>query len=371
MSDLGRDLHAHLPLRVELGERSYDIHVGFGVLQRAGELIVGATGENRGFIVTHPIVDRLHGGSLRRSLGTFLCETILVPPGERQKSLRRAAALWDEMLARGADRRSVVLAFGGGVIGDLAGFAAATYMRGVPYVQIPTTLLAQVDASIGGKVAINHTKAKNLIGAFYQPRLVLADVAVLKTLRARDYRAGLAEVVKHAVIADAGLFEWLEENERATTRREPGALSHLVRRCCEIKADVVGRDERESGLRAILNFGHTIGHALEALTAYRSLRHGEAVSVGMVAAARAAQLLGMFSREEGGRIERLLAKLRLPTRIPATPVSDILAAIRSDKKAVAGAPRFVLPRGIGRVEVVSGVNEAALVRALTDLGASS
>jgi len=357
-------------LRVQLEERSYDIHVGSGVLARAGELIQAATGSPIGFVITHPIVNRHHGEALGKGLGDLARQTILVPSGERQKSLRRAAALWDELLSRGADRRSVVVAFGGGVIGDLAGFVAATYMRGIPYVQVPTTLLAQVDSSVGGKVAINHPKGKNLVGAFYQPCLVLADATVLTTLRARDYRAGLAEVVKHAVIADAGMFDWLAQNARAAARREPSAVSYMVRRSCEIKADVVRRDEREAGLRAMLNFGHTVAHALESLGGYRAFRHGEAVSVGMAAAVRIAQRMRLLPAEEGQRVEGLLATLGLPTRISSVPVVDIVKAMRSDKKAVAGSPRFVLPRAIGAVDIEVAVDPAVLRRVLVELGAA-
>jgi 3-dehydroquinate synthase len=354
------------PLRVELGERSYEIHVGIGALSLAGALIRSDVGE-RGIIVTHPSVDRLHGEALRTGLGCFAGETVLVPSGERQKSLRRAKLLWDELLSRGADRRSVILAFGGGVIGDLAGFVTATYMRGLPYVQVPTTLLAQVDASVGGKVAINHPRVKNLIGAFYQPRLVLADVSTLATLRPRDYREGLAEVVKHAVIADAGLFSWLEQNYRAVLKRDPDTLAYLVRRNCEIKAEVVQADERESGLRAVLNFGHTFAHALESLTEYRRLRHGEAVSIGMCASARVAQRLSMISESDRQRLVNLLSVLRLPIRIPAAPASAILDAIRSDKKALARSPRFVLPTGIGHVEIGCEVPESLLREVLTEV----
>jgi 3-dehydroquinate synthase len=359
------------PLRVELGDRSYEIHVGSGLLERAGDLIAAAAGGGRRFVVTHPAIERLHGESLRRGLGAVPCETILVPSGERQKSLRRAAALWDALQAGGADRRSVVVAFGGGVIGDLAGFAAAAYMRGIAYVQIPTTLLAQVDSSVGGKVAVNHPAAKNLIGAFHQPRLVLADAAVLQTLRARDYRSGLAEVVKHAAIADAEMFAWLETETRAAAGRESSAIARMVRRSCEIKAEVVRRDERESGLRAVLNFGHTVGHGLESVMGYSALRHGEGVAIGMVAAARIGRHLGMCSAEVGDRLAALLESLRLPTRIPGTPLSGILNAMRSDKKAVDGSPRFVLPRDIGTVQAGCEAPPKTVSRVLVELGAST
>jgi 3-dehydroquinate synthase len=340
-----------------------------GLLGRSGDLIASAVGA-QGFVITHPRIDRLHGDALRGGLGRFEAEAILVPAGERQKSLRRSGLLWDELLRRGADRSSVIVAFGGGVIGDLAGFVAASYMRGLPYVQIPTTLLAQVDSSVGGKVAINHPRAKNLIGAFHQPRLVIADVAVLSTLRPRDYREGLAEVVKTAAIADEGFFGWLERNRGAVLGRDPEALVSVVRRCCEIKAGVVKADERESGPRAILNFGHTVGHALESLTGYRALRHGEAVAIGMVGAARISRLLGLASEDEETRLVGLLAGFGLPTRIPGMAISDLLDAFRSDKKAVHGVPRFVLLEKVGSAGWGREVAPEVVRKALCGIGAT-
>jgi len=356
-------------LRVELGARSYQIHIGPDLLPEAGRLIAQATDLDRAFVITNPVVERRHGAALRDGLGGLPCEMLMVPAGERQKCLRRASRLYDELLVRGADRRCGVVAFGGGVIGDLAGFVAATYMRGLAYLQIPTTLLAQVDSSVGGKVGVDHPKAKNLIGAFYQPRLVLADPGVLRSLPAREYRAGLAEVVKHGLIADADLFGWLEENSGTLRRRDPGAIAHVVRRSCEIKAEIVRRDERESGLRAMLNFGHTVGHALETLTGYRTLRHGEAVAIGMVAASRLAEALGLSPEGQAQRLERLLMTLSLPVRIPRVAADDILRVMQSDKKAVGGAPRFVLPRAIGSVEIGAEVRSEEIARVLTGLGA--
>jgi 3-dehydroquinate synthase len=336
------------------------------MLGQAGELIAAVAG-GRGFVMTHPAIARLHGPALSTGLAPFDHETIHIPAGERQKSLRRASALWDELVSRGADRQSVIVAFGGGVIGDLAGFVAACYMRGVPYVQIPTTLVAQVDSSVGGKVAVNHPRAKNLIGAFYQPLLVVADVSLLHTLPAREYRQGLAEAVKTALIADPELFQWFEANVAAVARRDESALAHMVRRCCEIKADIVSADERESGRRAVLNFGHTVGHALEALAGYRRLRHGEAVSIGMSAAARVAERLGMFSEAEAERLANLLSSFRLPTRIPGTPISAVLEAMQSDKKTLAGSPRLVLPREIGRVQAGCEVPQSLLREVLAEV----
>jgi 3-dehydroquinate synthase len=366
----GNSRRSGSPLLVRLGERSYQIHVGAGALGRAGDLI-RATAGRRGFVITDPRVNGLHGAALRAGLGRFEAETILVPPGERQKSLRRAGLLWDQLLRRGADRASVVIAFGGGVIGDLAGFVAATYMRGLPYVQLPTTLLAQVDSSVGGKVAINHPRAKNLIGAFHQPRVVVADVSVLSTLRPRDYREGLAEVAKAAAIADRALFGWLERNRADVLGRDPEALTHLVRRCCEIKARVVEADERESGPRALLNFGHTVGHALESLTGYGALRHGEAVSIGMAGAARVSRLLGLLSEEDEKQLTALLAGFGLPTKIAGLGAPAVLDRLRLDKKAIGGVPRLVLLTAIGQAEWGRQVPPRILQAALRGIGATA
>jgi 3-dehydroquinate synthase len=357
-------------VRVGLGERSYDIWIGPGLLPRLGELAAQAVPAGRVFAVTHPRLERLHGVSLLASLGPRVHGVLRVPAGERFKTLRRAQVLYDELLARGADRTSVIVAFGGGVIGDLAGFVAATYMRGLAFVQAPTTLLAQVDASVGGKVAVDHPRVKNLIGAFHQPRLVVADTEVLGTLSARDYRAGLAEVVKHGAIADADLFAWIESSPQALARREPEAVARAVRRSCEIKAEVVARDERESGLRAILNFGHTVGHALEGLTGYTALRHGEAVAIGMAAAARLSERLGLCEPGIAARLEGVLERLGLPVRIAGLRADDIMTAARSDKKAVEGTLRLVLLRRLGEVEVVAGAPAEEIRRVLISLGAA-
>jgi len=366
----GNRRRSGFPLLVKLGERSYQVHVEAGALGRAGELVM-ATACRRGFVITDPRVNGMHGAALRAGLGRFEAEPILVPAGERQKSLRRAGLLWDELLSRGADRGSVIIAFGGGVIGDLAGFVAATYMRGLPYVQLPTTLLAQVDSSLGGKVAINHPRAKNLIGAFHQPRVVVADVSVLRTLRPRDYREGLAEVVKTAAIADRTLFGWLERNRAEVLERDPEALTHLVRRSCEIKARVVEADERESGPRALLNFGHTVGHALESLTGYRALRHGEAVSIGMAGAARVSRLLGVLPEEDEKRLTALLAGFGLPTKIAGLGAPAVFDTFRLDKKAVGGVPRLVLLTAIGQAEWGRQVPPRMLRAALRGIGATA
>jgi 3-dehydroquinate synthase len=360
-------MEARRTVHVELGPRSYAIRIGRGVLDEAGPSLVAQGLAHRVFVITHPALWRWHGEALAASLAGVPVEALALPPGERQKSLRRAARLYDELLARGADRSSTVLAFGGGVVGDLAGFVAATFMRGLPYVQVPTTLLAQVDASLGGKVAVDHPRAKNLIGAFHQPRLVLADSEVLRTLSLRDYRAGLAEVVKHGLL-EAKLFAWLEASVPQLRARDPEAIGHIVARSCEIKAEVVRQDERELGLRATLNLGHTVGHALETSTTYRRLRHGEAVAIGLVAAVRLSQAVGLCGPELGDRVQTLLEALHLPVRMEGLTAEEVRAALAADKKAVGGVPRFILLRAPGCVETVSDVPPAALFEALRAIG---
>ena len=281
------------------------------------------------------------------------CDWILIGDGEQYKSLETYQTVMDQLIERRYNRDAVVIALGGGVVGDLAGFVAATYQRGVRLVQIPTTLLAQVDSAIGGKTAVNHANGKNLIGAFYQPETVLIDTAVLDTLSDEIFIEGLAEVIKYGVIYDAAFFDWLEANADRVLRREQDALLHIVRRSCEIKAAVVASDERERDQRAILNYGHTFGHALEAETKYGELLHGEAVSIGMAMAADLACREGLCDRATQQRIRSLLATYRLPLKGPSIEKERLLASMRMDKKVVEGGIRFVLPRAIGQV-VVTG-----------------
>jgi 3-dehydroquinate synthase len=312
-------------------------------------------------------------GHLRRAAGRVVKELgeaglvalpFVVPPGERSKSLSTAEKLLRGLARERLERASPVFAFGGGMVGDLAGFVASTYLRGVPFVQIPTTLLAQVDASIGGKTAVNLPEGKNLVGTFHQPRLVLTDPAVLETLPSRDYAGGLAEVVKYGVIADAELFAFIDRSLKAILGRDPRALEEVVYRCASIKAEVVQKDEREGGLRAILNYGHTVGHAIEAVGDFHRWHHGEAVALGMEAAAFIAMRLGLASVETLAAQNRLLKACGLPTRAAGLPRRDILRAMRHDKKVKNGRLRFVLPERIGRVrhgvEVEDEVVEAAL-----------
>ena len=342
---------------VRLGTQSYSIIVERGALQRVGESVRALGVGRRAALVTSPDIMRLHGKRVVDRLrdGGFEIALVEVPDGEAAKQLAVAARCWDALLEARLDRSSTVLALGGGTVGDVAGFVAATYMRGVNLVQLPTTVLAQVDSSSGGKTAIDHPKAKNLIGAFHQPRLVIIDPATIDTLPERDYRSGLAEVVKHGVVLDATYFARLERDTAAILARDPATLEEVIGGSCRLKADVVERDERESDLRAVLNYGHTIGHALEAATAFGRWTHGEAVSLGMIAEARLAQRVGLASGETVARQERLLVALGLPVSAPAIDVDDVLAAITRDKKSRDDRVPFVLAPEIGTFRVEHGI----------------
>ena len=304
-------------VRVELGERSYDIVIGNGLLSQAVDWLQPLKLGKHGVIITDTNVAPLYGESLCEALKAagFTVEILDVAAGEESKSLRQANRLFEKLPSLGLDRQSFVIALGGGVVGDLAGFVAASYMRGIALVQMPTTLLAQMDSSVGGKVGVNLPQGKNLVGAFYQPRLVLADTGTLATLPERELRAGFAEVIKHGAIRDAEFFAWLEREYQRVLSLDREAVTHAVRRCCEIKAEVVSADERESGLRAILNFGHTIGHAMEALTEYVGLLHGEAISMGMRVAACLSVKRAGLAQAEADRLEALIAASGLPTRL--------------------------------------------------------
>lgn len=337
-------------IAVELGERSYEIQLGAGLLAEAGERIEAALGKRPLAVVTDANVEGLYRGALDASLRSagFDPFWIALPAGEEHKDLASLSAVYDGLVRQRFDRRSALVAFGGGVVGDLAGFAAATFLRGIDCVQIPTTLLAQVDSSIGGKTGINHPEGKNLIGAFYQPRLVLIDVALLATLPERELRAGLAEVVKYGVIEDAALFARLEESLEALLGREAEPLLEVVAASCRNKARVVQADERESGYRSVLNFGHTVGHALEALTGYRRYLHGEAVAIGMVQAARISRHYGFCDGAAVARIQSLLRRAGLPLELPPDADPESLARyIEVDKKSGGGKVKFVCCTGIG------------------------
>jgi 3-dehydroquinate synthase len=365
---------------VALGDRSYELVIVTGELtgfadRLAAWLARRGFGERAGrsvLIVTDGHVCDQHAAPVGASLhlAGFKCEIAVLEPGEQTKSLSAAASLYDRLVEMKADRQTIVVAVGGGVIGDLAGFVAATYARGLPFVQVPTTLLAQVDSSVGGKVGINHPQGKNLIGAFHQPLGVFLDTSALDTLPVRDYRSGLAEVVKYGVILDADFFQFLEANTAGLSLRAPDVLRHVISRSCRLKADVVERDEFErTGLRAVLNYGHTFAHAFEALAGYGELLHGEAVSIGMVYASRLAARLGRIDPSLTARQVALFEALGLPARLPDSirpDAGDVLDRMRLDKKTTGGRLRFVLPSRLGHVELVDGVPEADVRGVLED-----
>lgn len=355
-------------VRVSLGARSYTIRVGTGLLRELGRECQRLAMGRRCAVITDSNVAALHLPAALDSLreAGFEPLAVTVPAGEPAKRLSVVGSCYDQLAAARLERHSFIVALGGGVVGDLAGFVAATYLRGIPFVQVPTSLLAQVDSSVGGKVGINLRAGKNLVGAFYQPRLVLADLDTLRTLPEREYRSGLAEVIKYGLIADARLFARLERDLPRVLARDPEILESVVARCCQIKAEVVAEDETESGRRAILNFGHTVGHALEAITGYGRLLHGEAIAIGQVAEARlSAHLLGLPSPCVD-RIERLFGAAGLPTRTRWTPSrwQRLLAAMRLDKKVRDGRIRFVLIPAIGRATWGHAVEEATLQRVI-------
>ena len=354
--------YARVP--IDLGERSYDILIGAGLLDNPASFD-GLPDAACAAIVSNPTVAPLYAARLRAALGHRYARVLSIelPDGEAHKDWASLNAIFDALLAAGCDRRTLLFALGGGVIGDVAGFAAACYMRGVPFVQVPTTLLAQVDSSVGGKTAINHPLGKNMIGAFYQPLRVVADLSTLDTLPPRELSAGLAEVIKYGPIADEAFLDWLDANLDALLARDKAALAHAVRRSCEIKAWVVAQDERESGLRAILNFGHTFGHAIESGLGYGEWLHGEAVGCGMVMAADLSARLGMIEAARVDRLVRLVERARLPIHGPRLGVERYLELMRLDKKSQAGEIRFVLLDGPGRA-VVRGAPDAHVARVI-------
>jgi 3-dehydroquinate synthase len=340
-------------------------------LSEAGSLIGRLGRFSRALVITDSNVQETHAVAVAEGLVTAGMEVdlIAIEPGEQSKSIETAAGLWEGLVELGADRKSVVVAVGGGVVGDLAGFIAATYARGIRFVQVPTTLLAQVDSSVGGKVGINLTTAKNMVGAFLQPLAVLIDTETLSTLPEREYVAGLGEVVKYGVILDAELFEYLESRIKPLIARDPDVLEHVIARSCELKADIVRQDEREeTGLRAVLNYGHTFAHALETLTHYKRYLHGEAVAIGMQCAARLAERLGRVEPGLTERQGRLMAALGLPVALPKLDHEKFLESMMHDKKVEHGRLRLVLPTRLGHVELVSDVPGDDVLAALEDSG---
>ncbi len=354
-------------VHVNLGPRSYDIEIGGGNLAEAAKFCDADRDDAHTVIITDSNVAQHYTDPVIQALEEQGCEVaaLEVEPGEQSKSPEVAAELWEELLDAGADRTTVVVALGGGVVGDLAGFVAATFARGLRFVQIPTTLLAQVDSSVGGKVGINLPGGKNMVGAFWQPRGVLIDVDVLATLPDREYRAGLAEVVKYGVIQDADFFAFLESNIEPIGARDSAVLTHIVERCCRLKADVVEQDEREeTGLRSILNYGHTFCHAFEAATGYEKLLHGEGVAIGMMCAARLAERLGRVDAVFVERQRKMLEAFELPLAVPEVEHDELIELMYRDKKVERGRLRFVLPSRLGHVELVRDVATDDILAAL-------
>lgn len=356
------------PVRIDVRSAtgSYPVIIGDHLAARLGDVIDERRRGSRRFVVTNPVVWRFHGDAIANSLPD--ATVIQVPDGERQKHLASVSRIYEALVRADADRGAVIVALGGGVIGDMAGFVAATYLRGVPFVQVPTTLLAQVDASVGGKVGVNLPAGKNMVGSFYPPIAVVTDPSLLSTLPRREFRAGLYEVIKYGMACSAELFEQLEQSARRLTEPAPDVIGPIIATCCEIKARVVSTDEHESGLRRVLNFGHTAGHAIESVTAYRRFRHGEAVGWGMLVAGLVSVGRGLLGEAEQARLRALVMSLG-----PLPPISDlditkILEAMRRDKKIVDGKLHFVLPSGVGTTAIVDDVTTAELQAALTAVG---
>jgi 3-dehydroquinate synthase len=349
--------------KVELGRRSYPILVGAGLIARPDLLDQYLFGRDV-LLVSNTTVAPLYAATLVTALGTRCVVEAVLPDGEQHKTLANVARLIDVLVANHFGRDCTIVALGGGVVGDMAGFAAASYQRGIAYMQVPTTLLAQVDSSVGGKTGVNHPGGKNLIGAFHQPNAVMADVQTLATLPQRELRAGLAEVLKYALICDAPLFDWLEAHVEDVLARDRASLEHVIRRSCEIKAQIVGRDEFERGERAVLNLGHTFGHAIEAATGYGRWLHGEAVGAGLLIAATLSNECGLMPASEVERIRLVLVRAGLPTDARQVPVAAALEHMKLDKKVRGGRIRLVVPRAIGECFISADYSDAALQRTL-------
>jgi 3-dehydroquinate synthase len=354
-------------IEVQLGSNSYDICVGSGLLKQTGQQLREVGFGDKLVIVTDPTVKGLYGNTLSQNLTGqgFKVAVLEVPEGEEQKSLDTASRLYEELSSFQADRTTPILALGGGVIGDLTGFVAATYLRGVPLIQIPTTLLAQVDSSIGGKVALDHGQLKNKIGAFYQPRLVISDITTLRSLTATELSQGLAEIIKYAAIRDKEFFAYLEGNLEQIKSRDERVLEEIVLRSAQIKAEVVEKDERDLGLRHILNYGHTIGHAIETVSNF-DVGHGEAIALGMIAAGRISNKMGMLSQDELIRLEGVIQKVGLPIEMPGLEVDKITHAMAFDKKIFSGRRRFVLLRSLGEAFITDEVSPSVVEQVLVD-----
>ena len=361
--------HSMQPVRIDVhaGSRTSVLWIGDGVSEQAASLLEACGVGAKRFIVTNPVVWRLHGAALQQALGPG--EPLLIPDGERFKNLKTTSRIYEALIRGDADRGSAIIAIGGGVVGDTAGFAAATYLRGITLVHIPTTLLAQVDSAIGGKVGVNHPLGKNLIGAFHQPALVIIDPQWLRTLPRREFRSGLYEVVKYGMIKSRSLFDRLANDTDAIFSQSPETLAPAIVESCRIKAEVVEADEREGGLRRILNFGHTVGHALETVTKYRRFRHGEAIAYGMLAAADLAVSRGALSELERQALVSLIARLGPLPSVADLSATDLIAAIQHDKKIVNGLLHFVIAIQIGATMTIDDVTEDELRNAIVTLGA--
>ncbi len=356
-------------VKVELGERSYSIHIGEDVLDTIGQRIKQFDFPLKGALVSNPGLIKLYGEKVASNLkkNGFDMEVIEIPDGEKYKSMGEAEKIYDRLLSSKLDRYSPLFALGGGVIGDLTGFVAATYRRGVPYIQIPTSLLAQVDSSVGGKTAVNHPLGKNMIGAFYQPSGVFMDLNVLKTLPEIEFRCGMAEIIKYGIITDSKLFNYLEKNREDIKNLDLNALQYIIESSCKIKASVVSKDERETGIRAILNFGHTIGHALESLTEYKKYKHGEAVAMGMVAAAYISHEVGMCNKDNVERVRAIIEAYDLPTQLPEIDPEKILKTIYYDKKVRDNKIKLILMKKPGSVEIRDDISDDIILKALSKL----
>lgn len=354
---------------VELGDRSYCIHIGAATLDSIGEQIKKLDFPLKGALVSNKNLLKLYGEKVLSNLkeNGFEIEVIEIPDGEEYKNMKQAEKIYDRLMSTRHDRYSPLIALGGGVIGDLTGFVAATYRRGVPFIQIPTSLLAQVDSSIGGKTAVNHPLGKNMIGAFYQPSEVFIDLNVLKTLPEIEFRCGMAEIIKYGIIADEMLFNFLESNVEKITNLDFKSLQYIIQSSCEIKASIVSKDEREEGIRSVLNFGHTIGHALESLTGYRKYRHGEAVALGMIAAATISHEEGLCDKKNVERIKELIKAYDLPVQFPEISPEKILDALYYDKKVRDNKIKLILMKKPGIVEIRNDIQDEIIIKSLRSL----
>jgi 3-dehydroquinate synthase len=352
-------------VKVKAPSKTYDIYIGAGLLSSLGTRLIQRGFSGKVVIITNPIVNELYGNHVKTELTVegFEAFTLMVPDGEKQKSLDTAGLLYKKLTALGADRKTPVIALGGGVIGDLAGFVASTYLRGLPLIQIPTTLLAQVDSSIGGKVAVNYERIKNKIGAFYQPEFVLADIRTLRSLPVDQLNNGLAEIIKYAAIKDKAFFSYIEANMDNIKSPQDKVIEKTVSTSAAIKAEVVGRDEKDTDLRNILNFGHTVGHAIES-TANFKIGHGKAISIGMVIAGRLSHNLGLLNRDELNKLINIIKKAGLPTELSNPDIKRIMEAVKQDKKIISGRIRFILVKSLGNAIILDKISLSDIERAM-------